>query len=148
MTDTGTDDADTLGLDRWASRRAEYLEATTILSRREGLAVAYSERGFSDAGIAKQIDSTAGTVGNYLDRAVAYAGPAARYPRPEPEIERDLERVELEDLADWTQTTREVWEVAADKHPEYAPDLAEEANRKAFPELYDDEDGVAAGGER
>jgi hypothetical protein len=38
--------------------------------------------------------------------------------------------------------------VAADKHPDYAPDLAEEANRKAFPELYDDEDGVAAGGER
>jgi hypothetical protein len=147
MTDT-EDDADALGLGRWASRRGEYLEATTLLSRREGLAVAYSERGFSDAGIAKRTDSTAGTVGNYLDRAVAYAGPAARYPRSDPEIERDLERVELEDLADWTQTTREVWEVAADKHPEYAPDLAEEANRKAFPELYDDEDGVAAGGER
>jgi hypothetical protein len=142
-TDTGA-----LGLDRWTSRRAEYLKATTILSHREGLAVAYSERGFSDAGIAKQIDRTAGTVRNYLDRAVAYAGPAARYPRPEPEIKRDLERVELEDLADWTQTRREVWEGAANQHPEYAPDLAEEANRQAFPELYDDEtDNVATGGE-
>ena len=141
MTATGPADVDTLELDRWASRRAEYLEATTPLARREGLAVAYSEQGFSDGGVAKRIDSTAGTVTQYLDRAVAYAGPAVRYPRPEPAIERDLERVGLDDLTDWQETQREVWEVAADRHPEYAPDLDEEANRQAFPELYAEAEG-------
>ena len=58
MTPDGDSDGDSLGLERWAERRAEYLEATTLLSHREGLAVAYSEQGFSDSGIAKRIDAT------------------------------------------------------------------------------------------
>lgn len=128
--------AEGLSLDRWTSRRGDYLAANTRLSRREGEALAYSERGFSDAGIAKRLDSTRGTVRQYLDRAVACYGPSVRYPRPDPDLERDLSRVELEDLADWTQTQREVWRVAADRHPEYAPDLDEQANRQAFPDLY------------
>ena len=136
---TDVDGGDSLGLERWASRRAEYLEWTTVLSGREALAVAYSERGFSDAGIAKRIDSTEGTVGNYLDRAVAAFGPAVRHPRHDPEVKRDLEPVGLEDLADWRQHRREVWREAADRHPDFAPDIDEQANRKAFPELYDDE---------
>ena len=135
-----TADDDSLGLERWTSRRAEYLEATTILSYREALAVAYSERGFSDAGVAKRIDSTEGTVGNYLDRAVAAFGPRVRHARVDPEIDRDLDRVTLEDLADWRLYRREVWREAADRFPDFAPGLDEQANREAFPELYEQAD--------
>jgi hypothetical protein len=143
--DVDADGGDSLELDRWASRRAEYIERTTKLSNREALALAYSERGVSDSGIAKRIDSTEGTVGNYLDRAVAAFGPSTRHPRHDPEVTRDIEPVGLEDLADWRQHRREVWREAADRHPDFAPDLDEQANREAFPELYDGEPGSAEG---
>ena len=146
MTADGDTDGDSLGLERWASRRAEYLERTTVLSNREALAVAYSEQGFSDSGIAKRIDATESTVGTYLDRAVAAFGPTARHPRHDPEVTRDLEPVDLEDLADWRQHRREVWQEAADRHPDFAPDIDEQANREAFPDLYDDETTDADGG--
>ena len=125
-------DAD-LALDRWASRRGEYLASTTMLSRSEAAAVAYSERGFSDAGIAKQVDATAGTVTQYLDRAVARFGPGVRLPclDEDPPIEADLAPVAYEDLATWSQQERDVWHAAVDRHPDYEPPAVEETERRA-----------------
>jgi len=55
--------------DRQAVERARYLNRTTDLRRRVCETIAYAERGYSSAGIAKKIDATEGTVSNYLDRA-------------------------------------------------------------------------------
>ena len=128
---------------RWIDRRASFVESTTPLSDREAEALAHSERGYSDAGVAKQIGSAEGTATQYLDRAVARFGPSVRLPvlEPDPATDRELTRVELDDLADWPQSRREVWQTAAERHPDYAPDLDETANRRAFPELYDERDG-------
>jgi hypothetical protein len=69
---------------------------------------------------------------------------------PDPATDRDLTAVTLDEVADWTESRREVWQTAAENHPEYAPDLDEEANRRAFPELYDEREensGHDGGGE-
>lgn len=118
-----TDDTEPLPLDRWADRRADYIAATTLLSRREGLAVAYSEQGFSDAGVAKRVGCSEGTATEYLDRAVAAFGPSARYARLEPALQHDLDRVTRARVIAWPQHLRNVWGAAADAHPDYAPEL-------------------------
>ena len=124
---------DDLALDRWASRRGEYLASTTILSRSEAEAVAYSERGFSDGGVAKQMDSTAGTVTQYLDRAVARFGPGVRLPclEEDPPIEADLAPTSYRAMAGESRATREVWEDAIQRHPEYRPPAGSEAKKSA-----------------
>jgi hypothetical protein len=126
-------DADSLPLDRWASRRAEYVETTTMLSRREAEAVAYSERGFSDAGVAKRVDATAGTVTNYLDRAVARFGPEVRLPclDEDPPLEADLSPVAYEDIAEMGSAAREAWYAAVERHPEYEPPAITEVEQRA-----------------
>jgi hypothetical protein len=84
-------------VERRASERARYLAATTDLADREAEAVAYSELGYSHAGIAKHVDSTESTVG-------------------------DLTPVTTEDIADWSDHRRRMWREAAEQHPEYVPD--------------------------
>lgn len=131
--------SNSLPLDRWASRRAEYVESTTMLSPSEAEAVAYSERGFSDAGIAKQVDATAGTVTNYLDRAVARFGPRVRLPCLDEDspIEADLSPVAYEDIAEMDSAAREAWYAAVDRHPEYEPPAIEEAEQRARETAHD-----------
>jgi hypothetical protein len=68
--------------DRGAEKRARYLARTTDLEHKHALAVAYAERGFSESGIADQMDTTAGTVGNYLDMVAEKYGPEAVHPTP------------------------------------------------------------------
>lgn len=68
--------------DRAAEERARYLARTTDLEHKHALAVAYAERGFSESGIADLMDSTAGTVGNYLDMVAEKYGPEAVHPTP------------------------------------------------------------------
>lgn len=68
--------------DRGAEKRARYLARTTDLEKKHALAVAYAERGFSESGIADLMDTTAGTVGNYLDMVAETYGPEAVHPTP------------------------------------------------------------------
>jgi len=124
-------------LDRQVSRRAAYIEAGTELSTTEAGALACSELGFSTSGIAKRIDSTQGTAKTYLGRAIARFGPEAAYVRLEFDIERDLDPVEVDDIADWTGAAAEwdevdteaasrlkgtVWRTKAKRHSEYVPE--------------------------
>jgi|APHM01.1.fsa_nt_gi hypothetical protein len=120
-----------LPIGRWASRRAEYLAQTTVLPTPAAEAVAYSELGYSDAGISKQVDAAEGTVTAYLDRAVAHYGPAARHPRRDGTIETDLKAVDLERVASWPQHRREVWRDAVDRHPDYKPPALADADDRA-----------------
>jgi hypothetical protein len=68
--------------DRGAEKRARYLARTTDLEHKHALAVAYAERGFSESGIADLMDSTTGTVGNYLDMVAETYGAEAVHPTP------------------------------------------------------------------
>jgi hypothetical protein len=67
---------------RGPEKRARYLARTTDLEQKHGLAVAYAERGFSESGIAEVMDTTAGTVRNYLDMVAETYGPEAVHPTP------------------------------------------------------------------
>lgn len=125
MTD-GDDD-----LERWVTQRAAFLTRATVLSQSEAEAVAYSERGFSDSGIAHRVDATAGTVTNYLDRAVARFGPEVRHSRPDPDADRELTPVGGDKLAEWPAHYRETWQEALEHHPDYEPPAITEANRRA-----------------
>ncbi|CCC41960.1 hypothetical protein [Haloquadratum walsbyi] len=60
---------------RDAEKRAQYVARTTDLDHRKALALAYSEQGCSERGIADNIDSTKGTVSNYLDEIGERYGP-------------------------------------------------------------------------
>jgi DNA-binding CsgD family transcriptional regulator len=119
MPDGGQLHADT---DRQATRRAAFLEQTTQLAEREAQALAYSELGFSSAGIAKEIDASQSTVKTYLGRAIATFGPAVAEVRLTFEVDRRLEPVTPGDLAQWSDRTHKVWTEAAQRHPERVPD--------------------------
>ena len=110
-------------LETRANERARYIEATTDLSSSEADAVAYSELGYSESGIAKQIDSTASTVGTYLDRVVAQYGPEAAHAKRPSELdrERDLSEVDRQQIAEWPEHYRETWQQAVERHPERSP---------------------------
>jgi hypothetical protein len=111
-------------VDRRAEERARYLDRTTDLDRREALAVAYSERGFSTYGIASEIDATRGTVSTYLDRATARYGPKAVLQHA-PDLD-DLEPVDAATVAGWDDELREWWADTAREHPDVVPSDAEE----------------------
>lgn len=59
---------------RRVAKRGRYLAQTTDLRPPEGMAVAYTELGFSFNGIAKNIDTTETTVRGYIERAMALYG--------------------------------------------------------------------------
>ena len=52
---------------RFIERRKEYLKRVLSVDERKAVAVAYSELGYSDAGIAQEMNVTAGTVTSWLD---------------------------------------------------------------------------------
>jgi DNA-binding CsgD family transcriptional regulator len=106
--------------DRQAVERARYLNRTTDLRRRVCETIAYAERGYSSAGIAKKIDATEGTVSNYLDRAVAHLGPEAVFPRAEAD-RGDLNAVARGEVAEWPAHYRDMFVEAAADHPDVAP---------------------------
>jgi DNA-binding CsgD family transcriptional regulator len=82
--------------DRYTTQRGRYIAKTTDLREPEAKAVAYSERGYSFDGIAKELDTGESTVQGYIERAMALYGLEAAetiLPSEEPE---DLERVDPE----------------------------------------------------
>lgn len=60
--------------DRYATQRGRYLAKTTELRKPEAKAVAYTERGYSFDGVAKQMDTSESTVKDYMERAMALYG--------------------------------------------------------------------------
>lgn len=121
-----------------AHERARYVEATTDLRGPEADAVAYSELGYSNHGIAKRIDSTTSTVGTYLQRVIAQYGPEAAHARAEFVPNRDLETVTADEIAEWPKHYRKVWGDAVEAQPDRAPDAA-------TPDVTGDDDHEDAG---
>jgi hypothetical protein len=119
-----TDNVARSALENKAKERGRYIAATTALRDAEAEAIAYSELGFSEAGIAKKIDSTTSTVGEYLDRAVAQYGPEIAHARADFDAERDFEEVTAEEISSWPTHYRETWRDAVDRHPDRAPEAA------------------------
>lgn len=60
--------------DRYATQRGRYLAKTTELRKPEATAVAYTERGHSFDGVAKQMDTSESTIKDYMQRAMALYG--------------------------------------------------------------------------
>lgn len=89
----GVFNEESIGVDRAATERARYLTRTTALDDRPAKAVALSEMGFSDAGIAKRIDATEATVTDYLDAVVERYGIGATFPQA-PEQRGELNATE------------------------------------------------------
>lgn len=77
----GVYDEDAVGVDRAAEERGRYLERTTALDKRPAKAVALSEMGYTDSGIAKRLDATEATVADYLDRVAERYGIGATFPK-------------------------------------------------------------------
>ena len=111
-------------LETRANERARYIEATTDLRAAEANAIAYSELGYSNGGIAKKIDATASTVGEYLQRAIAQYGPEAAHARADLQRDRDLSVVTAEEITEWPTHYRDVWRDAVEAHPDRAPEAA------------------------
>lgn len=59
---------------RYATQRGRYLTRTTDLREPEAKAIAYTERGYSINGVAKNIDTSESTVKTYMERAMAMYG--------------------------------------------------------------------------
>lgn len=109
--------------ERRAEKRARYLDRTTTLNRREALALAYTELGYTSHGVADKIDATRGTVSRYLDRALARFGPAAVLQRGDVD---DLEPVTPDDVLRWSSHYRQWWTGAAREHPDVVPSDVED----------------------
>lgn len=60
--------------DRYATQRGRMLSRELDLRRPEGEAIAYCERGYSFGGAADKMDTSKGTVKNYVERAICLYG--------------------------------------------------------------------------
>ena len=110
--------------ERLAHERAQFLQRQTDLRPPEAEAVAWSELCYSDAGIAKRIDTSASTVGDYLERAVAQYGPEAAHARASFDVQRSLQEVTDVEIGEWPAHYRETWRDALERHPARAPEAA------------------------
>jgi len=72
--------------DRWVGRRRQILRRRDGLDTRVATAIAWHELGYTSAGVAKRIGSTAGTVRGYFDRVADEHGPAAVVIKRETEL--------------------------------------------------------------
>jgi hypothetical protein len=85
---------DEIGDERKATERARWLARKTDMNRKVAEAVAWSELGFSAAGIAKKVDRAESTVKGYLEQAGARYGLEAMWARTEYDKHRELDAVE------------------------------------------------------
>ena len=113
--------------DHEARERGRYLARTTTLTEREARAIAYSELGYSDSGIAKRIECEGATVKRYRERAAARYGHRAIEPKPSQERgHTDLATVTKDEITAYPPGTREWWVEAARGHPDMAPEWADQ----------------------
>lgn len=106
--------------DRETLERARYLAASTDLSSREGLALAYREQGFSHRAIAREIGSSKGTVSDYMARIAAQYGLSAIETKM-PDERGDLAEVTPERLMQLSGPVREDYDELADRSIENVP---------------------------
>ena len=107
--------------ERYATRRTSYLARTTELRRPEANAVAWSELGYTHAGITKRIDSSEGTVKQYLERAMARYGVEISHavmPDTEPP---DYEIVGPDYLDELSREVKKQWLRLVDQHRNSLP---------------------------
>ena len=95
--------------DRYTTRRTSYLARITELRRSEAEAVAWSELGYSYGGIAKMMDSSKGTVKQYMQRAMALYGLRISEPVMPDEEPPDYERVGPEYLNELGDEVKKRW---------------------------------------
>lgn len=60
--------------ERYATQRGSQLARLLDVERKPAEAIAWSELGYSRSGMAKEMDTTAGTIGTYHERAMAMYG--------------------------------------------------------------------------
>lgn len=105
---------------REALERARYLSRTTDLNDHEAQALAYRELGYSHSAIAREVDSTKGTVAAWMGRVIAQYGlPAVEIKIPD---ERgDLSEVTPARLAGLSGPVREQYEEHARRVLKHVP---------------------------
>lgn len=131
---------------RVAGRRAQYLAASTDLTRREAEAVAWSELGYSVSGIATKMGSTDGTIKGYFRRTVAQYGHGA----VETKTARrrgDLTNVSLDTVCEYEYQVRDYYFEAADKNPDVVPEPVADAFGPTYTGTDGDDGGEAEGDE-
>lgn len=111
-------------LAREARERGRFLDATSELSEREALTVAWSELGFSDSGIATRIGNSEGTVKTHREKAAVRYGHAAIESKVTNERENRLVEVTREDIFAYPEGTREWWIGVARDNRDIAPECA------------------------
>jgi len=124
--------------ERHATRRTSYLARTTELRRTEAKAVAWSELGYSSGGIAKQIDSSEGTVSTYLDRAAARYGLEIAHANDPGDDNPDYEQVGPEYLDELSDAVAKQWLRIVDKQrgglpQEWVNSVEQEAEKRGLP---------------
>jgi transposase len=77
--------------ERWAERRAQFIESEYDLEQRHAVTVAYSELGYSSSGIAKRTGFAEGTVRGYLDTLAEELGEAVLWAKRSDRLELDGE---------------------------------------------------------
>ena len=81
--------------DKYATQRGRYLIRQLELGKKQGKAIGYCERGYSWSSIAKNLDTTQGTVKAYIERAMClYGFEIAEQKVPVGEDQPEYERVE------------------------------------------------------
>lgn len=109
--------------DRYATQRSRYLAKTTELRKPEAKAVAYTERGYSFDGVAKQMDTSESTVKDYMQRAMALYGlevTETLLPDEEPP-DYDGEEVEPGYHESLSEYEREKWVKFVTRHQDKLP---------------------------
>lgn len=111
--------------ERQATQRGRYLSQTTDLRLNEAKAIAWSELGYSNSAIAREMDTSKSTVSGWKRRAIALYGlEIAHARRPEeldnlPDFGRVNPREYLSELE--PQERRVVWLEAVDKNRNKIP---------------------------
>lgn len=100
---------------RWHSR-------TNGLGRPASDVLAYKHAGFSNAFIARQLETTENTVEKRLKRVIAVYGPEAAIVQPDGPIHReDFNPVTAEEIADWPEHYQQWWLESGREHYEAVP---------------------------
>lgn len=79
--------------ERFATQKGRYIAKTTELRKNEGTAIAWSELGYSNGGIAKKMDTSEGTVSSWKGRAMALYGLEIAHALLPEEERREFEQV-------------------------------------------------------
>ena len=100
---------------RWHARANGFKDAVARI-------LAYKHAGFTDAWIARHLDTTESTVDRYLNRVIAVYGPEAAMIHPEgPVYREDFDPVTQEEVADWPDHYQQQWLDAGRDHPKAVP---------------------------